>query len=41
MLTMNEQILKSEVLLNLVSNELVTWAFVKLCSTYKYVSLFV
>lgn len=38
---MNEQMLKSEVLLNIVSSEIVTRVFVKLCSTYKYVSLFV
>ncbi len=38
---MNEQILKSEFLLNIVSNEIVTGMLVKLCSAYKYVSLFV
>lgn len=38
---MNEQILKSEILLDIVSSEIVTRMFVKLCSAYKYVSLFV
>jgi hypothetical protein len=38
---MNEQILKSEVLLEIVSNDFVSWTLVKLCSAYKYVSLFV
>lgn len=38
---MNEQILKSDVLLEIVSSDLVTRIFIKLCSAYKYVSLFV
>lgn len=38
---MNDLIIKSEVLLNLASHDMVSWALIKLCSTYKYVGLFV
>lgn len=38
---MNEHIFTSEVLARVVCSGLVTWAFVKLCSAYKYVGLFV
>jgi len=35
------KILNSEVLLNAVSSNLVVWAFVKLCLSYKYVGFLV
>ncbi len=38
---MNEQILKSEILLDIVSSEIVTRVFIKLSAAYKYVSLFI
>jgi len=38
---MNEQILKSEILLDIVSSEIAVRMFIKLCSAYKYVSLFI
>jgi hypothetical protein len=38
---MSRRILENEVLLNLVSHSAVSWAFLKLCTAYKYVGLFV
>ena len=40
-MTSKPKILRNEVLLNLVSHQLVTWAIVKLCRSYKYVGLLV
>jgi len=31
----------NEVLLGLVSNDIVAWTFIKLCAAYKYVSVFI
>ncbi len=36
-----QKILKNEVLLNLAGNEYVAMAFMKLCATYKYISIFI
>lgn len=38
---MSQRILENEVLLNLVSRRPVSWAFLKLCTAYKYVGLLV
>ncbi len=38
---MSQRILENEVLLNLVSHQAVSWAFMKLCWAYKYVGLLV
>jgi hypothetical protein len=38
---MIQNLLKSELLLNLVSREIVGWMMVKLVSSYKYASLLV
>lgn len=32
---------KNEIVLNVVSNQAVTWAMVKLCSVYKYIGAFI
>jgi hypothetical protein len=38
---MSRIILENEILLNLVSHNAVSWAFLKLCGAYKYVSLLI
>jgi hypothetical protein len=32
---------KNEIVLNVVSNQAVTWAMVKLCSVYRYIGAFI
>lgn len=40
-MTSKSKILGRKVLLNLISHQLVAWAMVKLCGSYKYVGLLV